>query len=101
MLVTYQAVPKEETTQTGVQYDIHIVELCIPLDSKTDATGPKNKSLFFISTLGFFSGCQHCVFMVPYFTRKHLTYGVIIIIIIYSFVTISFIVEFSEFCTDI
>jgi hypothetical protein len=37
---TYQAVPKEETTQTGVQYDLHIVELRIPLDSKTNATGP-------------------------------------------------------------
>ena len=40
MLVTYQAVPKKETTQTGVQYDLHIFELRIPLDSKTDATGP-------------------------------------------------------------
>jgi len=40
MLLTYQDVPKEETTQTGVQYDLHTAELRIPLDTKTDATGP-------------------------------------------------------------
>jgi hypothetical protein len=39
MLATYQAVPKEEITQTGVQYYLHIVQLRIPLDSKTDAIG--------------------------------------------------------------
>jgi hypothetical protein len=60
MLLTYQAVPKEEATQTGVQYDIHIAELCIPLDSKTDAIGPKKKkTLFFISTVGFFYAANY------------------------------------------
>ena len=54
MLLTYQAVPKEEATQTGVQYDIHIAELCIPLDSKTDAIGPKKKRHCFSSLQWFF-----------------------------------------------
>ena len=52
-LVTYQAVPKEETTKTGVQYDLHIVELRIPLDSKTDATGPTDIVFYLYSGLIF------------------------------------------------
>jgi len=59
MLVTYQAVPKEENTQTGVQYDIHIAELCIPLDSKTDATEPKKDTFSSLQWVFFFHAANY------------------------------------------